>query len=173
MSDFDFAIKGPLPWKSLPMDSRQAQSVMTFKKRLKTYLFRGDIPIQKIILFQRLETQTLNWLVTKSKRRYWNKLNNNNNNKNTLTHDRRKMSTFGQCIFVAGQASRTLKQRYALGVYVKLCAHVLDIQTMWALIGRWMEMAKERWTSARLTLPTRMAHARFIFTVLHFFQPHI
>ena len=103
VSDFDFAIKGPLPWKSLPMDSRQAPSVMTFKKRLKTYLFREDIPIQKIILFQRLKTQTLNWLVTNSKRRYWNKLNNNNNNsnnKNTLTHDRRKMSTFGQCVLL-------------------------------------------------------------------------
>ena len=37
--DFDFAIKGPRLWNSLLMDSRQAPSVMTFKKKLKTYLF--------------------------------------------------------------------------------------------------------------------------------------
>ena len=40
VSDFDFAIKGPRLWNSLPMDLRQAPSVMTFKKRLKTYLFK-------------------------------------------------------------------------------------------------------------------------------------
>ena len=33
VSDFDFAIKGPRLWNSLPMDLRQAPSVMTFKKR--------------------------------------------------------------------------------------------------------------------------------------------
>ena len=76
VSDFDFAIKGPRLWNSLPMDLRQAPSVMTFKKRLKTCLFKRHY------YFQRLKTQAL-WLVTKSKRRYINKLNNNNNNNNT------------------------------------------------------------------------------------------
>ena len=36
VSDFDFAIKGPRRCISLPMDLRQAPSVMTFKKRVKT-----------------------------------------------------------------------------------------------------------------------------------------
>ena len=63
------AIKGPRLRNSLPMDLRQAPSVMTIKKRLKTYTY------QKTLL-QRLKTQAL-WLVTKSKRRYRNKLNNN------------------------------------------------------------------------------------------------
>ena len=45
MSDFNFAIKGPRLWNSLPMDLRQAPSVMTFKKR----------PIQKTLLFPETE----------------------------------------------------------------------------------------------------------------------
>ena len=53
VSDFDFAIKGPRLWNSLPMDLRQAPSVMTFKKRLKTYLFKRHY------YFQRLKTQAL------------------------------------------------------------------------------------------------------------------
>ena len=40
VSDFDFAIKGPRLWNSLPMELCQAPSVMTFKKRLKTYLVK-------------------------------------------------------------------------------------------------------------------------------------
>ena len=46
VSDFDFAIKGPRLWNSLPMDLRQAPSVMTFKK---------DMPIQKTLLFPETE----------------------------------------------------------------------------------------------------------------------
>ena len=53
VSDFDFAIKGPRLWNSLPMNLRQAPSVMTFKKRLKTYLFKRHY------YFQRLKTQAL------------------------------------------------------------------------------------------------------------------
>ena len=53
VSDFDFAIKGPRLWNSLPLDLRQAPSVMTFKKRLKTYLFKRHY------YFQRLKTQAL------------------------------------------------------------------------------------------------------------------
>ena len=53
VSDFDFAIKGPRLWNSPPMDLRQAPSVMTFKKRLKTYLFKRHY------YFQRLKTQAL------------------------------------------------------------------------------------------------------------------
>ena len=44
VSDIDFAFKGPRLWNSLPMDLRQAPSVMTFQEKTE------DIPIQKTIL---------------------------------------------------------------------------------------------------------------------------
>ena len=40
IADFDFAVKGPQLWNVLPVDIRDAPSVMTFKKKLKTFLFR-------------------------------------------------------------------------------------------------------------------------------------
>jgi hypothetical protein len=37
---FDFAVKGPQLWNNLPLDVRSAPSLETFRKKLKTFLFR-------------------------------------------------------------------------------------------------------------------------------------
>jgi hypothetical protein len=40
LGDGAFSVAGPRAWNSLPLDVRSAQSMLTFRKRLKSHLFQ-------------------------------------------------------------------------------------------------------------------------------------
>jgi len=44
IDDRSFATAGPRLWNSLPADVRSASSIATFRRKLKTYLFRQSYP---------------------------------------------------------------------------------------------------------------------------------